>query len=103
MTIDGKQLRVVKLPPAPLAVTRQSPKPPIKFNSTQSFNRYYKVNPNANNSNNVDIPLPLNPNGNRKLDVSPVFDKLGNRIGIRRYTGKFAPQSFCSYGLRRGQ
>ena len=24
----------------------------------------------------------------RKMDVSPVFDKFGNRIGVRRYTGK---------------
>ena len=58
------------------------------------------MNPNSNNSNNVEaaaIPHGLNPNGNRKLDVSPVFDKLGNRIGIRRYTGKWFELKLSTY------
>ena len=90
MRIDGKQLKVVKIPPQGQVITvNPAPRKPIKFNSTQSFNRYYKVNPNANNSNNHnngDITPTSSPT-NRKMDVSPVFDKLGNRIGIRRYTG----------------
>ena len=37
------------------------------------------MNPNTNQSNNRGIEPD-------DLDVSPVFDKMGNRIGIRRAT-----------------
>ena len=87
MTIDGKQLKVVKVPhQSQMVAVTPTLRKPIKFNSTQSFNRSY--NANSNNSNNSAMASPSTSPTRRKMDVSPVFDKFGNRIGVRRYTGK---------------
>ena len=86
MTIDGKQLKVVKVPhQGQMLTVTPTLRKPIKFNSTQSFNRFY--NANSNNSNNSAVVSPTTSPPRRKMDVSPVFDKFGNRIGVRRYTG----------------
>ena len=45
----------------------------------EQYIRVFRVNPNTNQSNNRGVEPD-------DLDVSPVFDKMGNRIGIRRAT-----------------